>query len=104
MPSPEVIIANTSKFMIGTSVVLFATYLYNFSPEREPPPPPIKIHDYEKTTVDRNRKQENEAPRKGPRTPLKSAGLSTSRPGSPDGHHFRTGSSRDYFGAKARDD
>jgi UDP-galactose transporter len=39
------------QFFIGTSVVLFATYLYT-KPDHASTPRPIKIADYEKTTVD----------------------------------------------------
>ena len=48
------------QFVVGTSIVLFATYLYNSGlhgsrSERAPRPGPIRIHDYEKTTIDRQR-------------------------------------------------
>jgi UDP-galactose transporter len=39
------------QFFVGTSVVLFATYLYT-KPDHTSTPRPIKIVDYEKTTVD----------------------------------------------------
>ncbi|KAL8695129.1 MAG: hypothetical protein Q9218_000297 [Villophora microphyllina] len=39
------------NFVIGTSIVLLATYLYNVR-ERGPRPPPLQIHEYEKTVVD----------------------------------------------------
>ena len=87
---------------MGTSVVLFATYLYN-SQDRAARPPPIQIHSYEKTTVDTHSAREKDTPMKLPTTPLKNEGLSTSRPGSPVLHHTRTGSSRGYFG-KHRDE
>jgi len=43
----------TTSFFIGTSVVLFATFLYS-KPDRSSTPGPINIVDYEKTTVDRS--------------------------------------------------
>ena len=94
----------SGKFLIGTSIVLFSTYLYNSTHRREPRPPPIRIHDYEKITIDRQNSNENDPPLKLPTTPLKAEGLSTSRPGSPKGHHSRVGSSRGYFGTKHRDE
>lgn len=97
--------AVTANFLIGTSVVIFATYLYNSVYERAPPLPPIKIHSYEKTTIDEQKSRENDPPLRLPITPLKSSeGLSSSRPGSPKGHHSRVGSARAYFGAKDRDE
>ena len=92
------------QFLTGTSVVIFATYLYNSAHERASPPP-IQIHNYEKTTIDEQELRENDPPLRLPTTPLKgSEGLSSSRPGSPKGHHSRVGSARAYFGAKDRDE
>ncbi|KAG9188958.1 hypothetical protein G6011_05826 [Alternaria panax] len=42
----------TRSFFLGTCVVLFATYLYT-KPERGSQPSPVRIADFEKTTVDR---------------------------------------------------
>ncbi|MCJ1350114.1 MAG: hypothetical protein MMC33_000095 [Icmadophila ericetorum] len=91
----------TSSFLAGTSLVVFSTYLYN-SQERSPKPPPIRIHDYEKTTIDSESARRGEF-LKTPTTPLKSAGLSTSRPGSPAPLN-RGSSTRGYFAAKHRDE
>ncbi|KAL6717497.1 UDP-galactose transporter Gms1 [Lecanora helva] len=96
--------AVTTNFLIGTSIVIFSTYLYNSSIERALRPPPIRIHDYEKTTIDKSYSKEKGHAQKLPTTPLKDEALSSSRPGSPRGHHSRVGSSRAYFGSKDRDD
>ncbi|KAL9104181.1 MAG: hypothetical protein Q9163_000833 [Psora crenata] len=87
------------EFLVGTSIVLFATYLYNSSSDQTPRPPPIRIHDYEKTTIDGSQGREHTL-RKHPIRPLKSPGFSSSRPTSPSSHHFRAGSSREYIGDK----
>ena len=99
------------KFLIGTSIVLFATYLYNSGlrgskSERAPAPGPIQIHDYEKTTIDRQRSRENLGPVKLPYTPLKSSGLSSSRPSSPgaDSQPRRGASRQHYFAEKYAED
>lgn len=93
---------------MGTSIVILSTYLYNSSAPRGERPPPIQIHSYEKTTIDKQRFRDGELPLKLLTTPLKNKGLSSSRPGSPEGHHSRRGSSRGYFGSgsgsKDRDD
>jgi solute carrier family 35 (UDP-sugar transporter), member A1/2/3 len=39
------------QYIIGTSVVLFATYLYSTPGPGARKPPPIIIADYEKTTI-----------------------------------------------------
>ncbi|PQE15667.1 nucleotide-sugar transporter protein [Rutstroemia sp. NJR-2017a BBW] len=90
----------TLNFLIGTSIVLFATWLYSSS-ERRNRPPPIKIASYEKTTIDNGFTPKYEEDRSSmtldPLNTLaapKSAGLSTSRPASPMRHHSRAGSSR----------
>lgn len=92
------------QFLIGTSIVIFSTYLYNNGHDKSPRPPPIQIHNFEKTTIDKPRLRENDPPLKLPTTPVKNEGLSSSRPGSPLGHHSRAGSSRAYFAFKERDD
>jgi UDP-galactose transporter len=45
--------ANHMQFFLGTCVVLFATYLYT-KPERGSQLSPVRIADFEKTTVDRS--------------------------------------------------
>lgn len=77
--------------------------MYN-SLERGVRPPPIRIHSYEKTTVDIKSAREKDPSFKMPVTPLRNdKGLSTSRPGSPVRHHGRAGSSRGYFDEKHQD-
>lgn len=91
------------QFIIGTALVMGATYLYSL-PDRKSRPPPISIASYEKPTID---------PAFTPRTgsyratldPLDAVrglqGLSTSRPASPMLHHHRIPSER---GVKDRGD
>lgn len=95
-------LTSSGQFLIGTTVVLLATYLYS-SLDRHIPPP-IHIHSYEKTTIGRETSEVAEPSLKVPTTPMKSEGLSTSRPSSPMGHHTRVGSARGYFAAKHRDE
>ncbi|CAD6506044.1 BgTH12-06976 [Blumeria graminis f. sp. triticale] len=87
------------NFLLGTSLVIYATYLYS-SPDRNTPrSPPINIVSYEKTTIDENisaRFQEDV--KKTGLCPdilddLKPEGLSSSRPNSPMRHHSRGGNS-----------
>ncbi|KAI9722896.1 MAG: hypothetical protein M1812_001344 [Candelaria pacifica] len=90
----------TSKFIIGTGIVLFATYLY--SSQDRIKPPPINIVSYEKTTIGGEPSHYDDSLHYGdssklPITPAKSEGLSTSRPSSPMRHHSRVGSSRNKF-------
>ncbi|KAF2203356.1 udp-galactose transporter-like protein [Delitschia confertaspora ATCC 74209] len=40
----------TLTYILGTSIILFATYLYSSQDHRRPPP--IRIAEYEKTTID----------------------------------------------------
>lgn len=91
----------TRNFLIGTSIVLFATYLYNSS-ERSHRPPPIRIHSYEKTTVDSLSTDEKDATQKKPATPVRNEGHSSSRPGSPSGQR-RPGSARGFSMIKHQD-
>jgi solute carrier family 35 (UDP-sugar transporter), member A1/2/3 len=91
--------------VVGTAVVIFATYLYS-GPERQwNRPPPINIASYEKTTIDNGMTPKYEENRSrmtlDPLDSLRDTGLSTSRPSSPMRHHSRVGSSR---GKIKRDD
>ena len=98
--------ALSKQFLLGTAVVLLATYLYNVSSDapgfltRSTRPPPINITSpvdgrFEKPFDDRA------FAIKLPLTPLKEEAISTSRPGSPLKHHTRKGSARgDYFEGK----
>lgn len=89
----------TLTFLFGTAIVIFATYLYSGSERQRSRPPPINIVGYEKTTIDNGFTPKFEGDRTlklsiDPLDSIKSAGLSTSRPGSPMRHHSRVGSSR----------
>lgn len=93
----------TRNFMVGTGIVLFATYLYNMR-DRGPRPPPIRIHEYEKTTIDPKSAGSRNIIMKSPASPFKSEGRSSSRPNSPGRHHSRVGSSKGHFGSRNRDE
>ncbi|KAI0444218.1 UDP-galactose transporter [Xylaria telfairii] len=91
----------TFTFVLGTGLVLFATYLYTGPDRKRGRPPPISVVNYEKTTIDLMN-----TPRTTDRLEVpnqfdgvKSLGLSTSRPSSPLRHHVRGPSARE----KARD-
>ena len=99
------------QFLLGTALVILATYLYNAAEEPGPSrPPPILID----SVVSEKPKIPIPDPRmpsrpggdagfavKLPTTPLLEEALTTSRPGSPMLHHTRKGSSRgSYFEAK----
>jgi UDP-sugar transporter A1/2/3 len=95
------------QFLIGTIVVLVATFLYSSQPPSSRPaklwPPPIRIESYEKGKGDGHSglSPPNDFSIKLPPTPLLSAttggGLSTSRPTSPS--HTRAGSNRNAAGS-----
>lgn len=99
----------TFSFVVGTAVVIFATYLYSGPERKRSRPPPINIASYEKTTIDNGYTPRYEEDRSSMQLPvvldplenIKAAGLSTSRPNSPMRHHSRVGSSR---GKVKRDD
>ncbi|KAL8734655.1 MAG: hypothetical protein Q9166_001311 [cf. Caloplaca sp. 2 TL-2023] len=93
----------TPNFLLGTTIVVGATGLYNMR-ERGSRPAPVRIYDFEKTTIDPKSAKERSTPIKHPITPLKSEGRSSSRPTSPVRHHSRLGSSRGYFGSRDRDE
>lgn len=89
----------TFNFIIGTAVVIFATYLYSVQDShRGSRPPPIRIASYEKTTIDDGHTPSGEA--KSLLDPmdllegLREKGLSTSRPSSPLRSHSRLGKGR----------
>ncbi|KAG7127034.1 UDP-galactose transporter like protein [Verticillium longisporum] len=74
-------------FILGTSLVMFATYLYS-SPERKMTrrPPPLRIASYQKTAVDpmyTPRLGDDLRPPLDPLESVRSMALSTSRPSSP---------------------
>lgn len=88
----------TLNFVVGTAVVIFATYLYSGPDRKWNRPPPINIASYEKTTIDNGMTPKYEEDRfrmtLDPLDGLRDTGLSTSRPSSPMRHHSRMGSSR----------
>ncbi|KAI0142891.1 UDP-galactose transporter [Xylariaceae sp. FL1272] len=85
----------TFTFLLGTTLVLVATFLYT-GPDRRARPPPISIVSFEKTTIDpmntprSNDRLEVPNPMGNPQI----VGLSTSRPSSPLRHHVRNPSGR----------
>jgi hypothetical protein len=88
------------QFVLGTSIVLFATYLYSVQELTKPRPPPIRIHNYENLTLDREAEENDrkDLSIKLPSTPLKiEEALSTSRPASPNQKHKRKGENAGYF-------
>ncbi|CAL3969144.1 unnamed protein product [Diplocarpon coronariae] len=94
----------TLKFVFGTAVAIFATYLYSSAERKRNRPPPINIASYEKTTIDNGHTPKSEEAKKLTVDTLEGtrhAGLSSSRPSSPLRHHSRVGSSR---GKIKRDD
>ena len=91
--------ADHFQFMLGTLLVLFATWLYNSQDLRpRTRPPPIKIHNFEKTIVDLQVPGDDDVDSiKLPVSPFKKeAALTTSRPPSP-ARHNRVGAGRGYF-------
>ncbi|GAB7342831.1 hypothetical protein MBLNU457_g0958t2 [Dothideomycetes sp. NU457] len=71
----------TLTYLIGTAVVLTATYMYSNEGSRSPAPP-IRIVDYEKTTVGENQSYFDVQPL-DEKTARPGGALSTSRPNTP---------------------
>ncbi|KAI4258692.1 MAG: hypothetical protein LQ352_001118 [Teloschistes flavicans] len=86
-----------------TFAMSITTYLYNLR-ERGSRPPPLRIHQYEKTIIDPKSTKDRITPTRHPATPLKSEGRSSSRPSSPSRHNSRLGLSKGYFGSRDRDE
>jgi len=87
----------TVNFVVGTAIVLSATYLYSVQENQRQRPPAIRIHSYEKTTIDNFPAEQPDISIKLPRTPLgHEAAMSTSRPGSPN-HKKRKSDNLGYF-------
>jgi len=88
----------TASFLIGTSIVLFATYLYSMQEYARVRPPPIQIHSYEKITIDKSPTEQQDMSKMLPPTPLANEeALTTSRPGSPNSRFKRKGEHLGYF-------
>ncbi|KAJ9666609.1 UDP-galactose transporter Gms1 [Coniosporium apollinis] len=90
----------SSSYLAGTSIVLLATYLYSSQDRLRPPP--IRIAEYEKTTVGGDPSYFDLEPASAAkvRTPgLRGDALTTSRPGTPtvERHHHRGNSERKQF-------
>ncbi|KAK4545901.1 hypothetical protein LTR36_002465 [Oleoguttula mirabilis] len=75
----------TSLYLLGTAIVLGATYLYNATPadraDRRARPPPISVSDYEKTGEPSY--FDLEFVTVAAKSPLRGEALSTSRPNTP---------------------
>ncbi|KAK4988907.1 UDP-galactose transporter Gms1 [Elasticomyces elasticus] len=89
----------TFTYVAGTIVVLLATYLY--SSQDRTRPPPIRIADYEKTTIGSDLGYfDIESNTLQPKTPMRGDAVTTSRPGTPTferRHHHRTRSDQMRF-------
>ncbi|KAI9686615.1 MAG: hypothetical protein M1822_003626 [Bathelium mastoideum] len=70
------------NYLAGTSIVLVATYLYSSSHDRSRPPP-IRIADYEKTTITGTPNYYDDPSFVLPKSPAMVEAMSTSRPGTP---------------------
>ncbi|CAN8097945.1 unnamed protein product [Discula destructiva] len=83
-------------FILGTIMVLFATWLYSGPDRKRSRPAPIHIVNFEKTVVGKTPRTSSPNYPAGLLNPLDSAGLglSTSRPSTPLRHHSRVGSAR----------
>ncbi|KAI6383299.1 hypothetical protein MCOR25_000219 [Pyricularia grisea] len=82
-------------FLLGTFLVILATYLYSGPDRKRTRPPPISIVSFEKTTIDRTPQPTSiDEKRLDPLDTVKAMGLSTSRPASPLRHHNRVPSAR----------
>ncbi|KAK4034833.1 nucleotide-sugar transporter-domain-containing protein [Parachaetomium inaequale] len=84
------------SFILGTALVLAATYMYSLPERKRARPPPITIASYEKTTVVEGtpRLLVADQDRLNPLDSVPAAGLSTSRPASPLLFHGRAASAR----------
>ncbi|KAK4119045.1 nucleotide-sugar transporter [Parathielavia appendiculata] len=85
----------TSSFLLGTTLVLGAAYMYSLPERKRARPPPITIASYEKTTVEGTpRYLDQDRLSVNPLDSARGAALSSSRPASPLMFHERTPSSR----------
>src|SRR6201999_1239955 len=83
-----------AQYVIGTAIVLFATYLYSSQDRFRSSP--VRLAEYEKTTIGGDPAFFDEPAPVLAKSTLKTEALSTSRPGTPtlERHHFRIGSDR----------
>jgi hypothetical protein len=86
------------QFLLGTSIVLLATYLYSMHEYARGRLPPIQIHSYQNITIDKAPNEKDDVSIHLPKTPLKAEdGLTTSRPGTPNSKFKRKGEHLGYF-------
>lgn len=92
-------------FIVGTTLVILATYLYSSPDRKRGRPPPLNIVGFEKTMIDSTPKTGTPMGEKrqllDPLDTVRAMGLSSSRPASPLRHHNRVPSAR---GDKNRDE
>jgi len=90
-------VTNFPQFLIGASVVLIATWLYNSEEARTQSIPTIQLPSNEKGLTEAPPEM-NDMSIQIPKTPLshQESALATSRPGSPS-HKKRKGDSAGYF-------
>lgn len=83
--------------MLGSAIVLSATYLYSVSEKTRQRPPPVQIDGYEKTHGEKSPTEARDMSITIPKTPLANEGsISSSRPGSPT-RKKRKGENLGYF-------
>ncbi|KAK4151583.1 hypothetical protein C8A00DRAFT_45248 [Chaetomidium leptoderma] len=83
------------SFVLGTALVLAATYMYSLPERKRARPPPITIASYEKTTIEGTpRYLDQDRLTVNPLDSARGAGLSSSRPASPLMFHERAASAR----------
>lgn len=99
---PQHVADQLTQFVLGTSLVLFSTWLYSGPDRKRGRPPPISIVSYEKTVINASTPslQSSESKLLNPMDSAHSLGLSTSRPSTPLRHHTRVPSAR----GKSRDE
>jgi UDP-sugar transporter A1/2/3 len=93
----------SSKFVVGTALVLLSTYVYTLPDRKLARPVPIRVASFEKTAIDKMntpRVLDEVKMNLDPMDAVKAVGLSTSRPASPMVDRTRGASARN----KNRDD
>lgn len=85
------------QFMLGTAIVLSATYIYSVSEKTRQRPPPIQIENHEKMNGEKSPTEARDMSIMMPKTPLANEGsITSSRPGSPS-RKKRKGENLGYF-------